>query len=66
MIVVALPLRALPCLPYKVVIAYEQKVLQYGEEVRLGTTVLHHVLQHVEHIPGISAESQGLVCTIKQ
>lgn len=44
-------------IPDKVVIAYEQQVLQYREEIRLGTAVLYHTLHHVEHIPGISAES---------
>lgn len=48
-------------LPDKVVIAYEQQVLQYREEIGLSSTVLYHTLHHVEHIPGISVESQGLV-----
>lgn len=65
-ITVTLYLRALLSLPDKVVIAYEQQVLQYREEIRLGSAVLYHALHHIEHIPGISAQSQGLVHNVKQ
>lgn len=63
---VALYLCAFPRLPDKVVISYEQQVLQYREEIGLGSAVLYHTLQHVKHIPGISAGSQGLEHDIKQ
>lgn len=48
-------------LPDKVVIAYKHQVLQYREEIGLCTAVLHHALHNTEHIPRISAESQGLI-----
>lgn len=48
-------------LPDQVVIAYKHQVLQYGEEIGFCTAVLHCALHNTEHIPNISAESQGLV-----
>lgn len=53
-------------LPDQVVIAYKHQVLQYGEEIGLRAAVLHHALHNTEHIPHISAESQGLLRKYKQ
>lgn len=52
----------LPILPDQVVIAYKHQVLQYRQKIRLCTAVLHHALNNTEHVPHISAKSQGLVC----
>lgn len=48
-------------LPDQVIIAYKHQVLQYGEEIGFCTAVLHCALHNTEHIPHISAKSQGLV-----
>lgn len=47
-------------LPYKIVIPDEHQVLQDGEEMYLSSRVFDHTVQHVKHIPYISA------CRVKE
>ena len=47
-------------LPDQKVVADQHEMLQYGQKIGLCTAVLHHAVHNTEHIPYISAGSQGL------